>query len=83
MYVCIVFSMARSRTCLLRTCLLTLTSRRTAHFVWAGVALTNATDSSIAHIPRKKRKQIIEKAGMGERTRQNELKKARLEVRII
>ena len=64
MYICryIVLSMVRSRTRLR----ITLTARRTGHFTWAGVALTNTVDSSIAHTPWKKRKQIKEKAGMGE-----------------
>ena len=71
-----------------RACLrITLTARRTAHFKRARVALTNASDSSIAHIPRKKRKQIKEKAGMGERSQREwveiQKKRARLEVRII
>ena len=44
LYVCIAFSMVRSHARLQ----ITLTERRTAHFTWAGVALTNAADSSIA-----------------------------------
>ena len=46
---------------------------------------TNATDSIIVHLPKKKRKQIKEKVGMVERS-QTELQKkeeVRLEVRII
>ena len=63
MYVCIVFSMVNSCARLP----ITLTAQRIAHFMWAGVALTNAWDSSMAHTPRKKRKQIKEMAGLGER----------------
>ena len=46
--------------------------RWTAHFMWAGVALTNASNSSIAHTPWKKRKQIKEKAQTGKRRRERE-----------
>ena len=74
MYVCIVFSMVRSHARLR----ITLTVQRTAHFTQAGVAPTNAADSSIAHTLWKKRKQIKEKVGTGERSQT-----ARLEVRII
>ena len=47
---------------------ITLTVQQTAHFTRAGVALTNAVDSSIAHTPWKKRKEIKEEAEMGERS---------------
>ena len=60
-----------------------LTTQRTAYFTWAGVALTNSVNSSIAHTPLKKRKQIEEKAGREGEARQNESEQARLEVRII
>ena len=40
--------------------------------------LTNATDSNIAHIPCKKRKQIIEKARTGERSQHNESEKSKV-----
>ena len=43
MYICIVFSMVHSHMRLR----ITLTARRTAHFMQAGVALTNAADRSI------------------------------------
>ena len=46
-------------------CLLDSTTNDT--FTLAEVALTNAEDSSIAHTLWKKRKQIKEKAGTGER----------------
>ena len=39
---------------------ITLTVQQTEHFMRAGVALPNAADSSIAHTPLKKRKQINE-----------------------
>ena len=83
MYVCIYsFLLVRSRARLR----LTLTARRTAHFMWAGVALTNATECSIAHTPYKKRKQIKIRQEWEREARQNELeilKIAMLEVRII
>ena len=63
MYICIVFSMVHSCARLP----ITLTAQRIAHFMWAGVALTNAWDSSMAHTPQKKRKQIKEMVGLGER----------------
>ena len=50
MYACIVFSIVHSRAHLRKT----LTVRQTAYFMWVGVALTNAADSSIAHTPWKK-----------------------------
>ena len=66
---------------------ITLTARRTGHFTQAGVALTNTAESIIAHThthtPWKKRKQIKEKAGTGERSKTERVEKARLEVRII
>ena len=43
----------------------------TFHTGWR-VDLTNTADSSIAHTPWKKRKQIKEKAGTGGEARQNE-----------
>ena len=81
-YVCVyvymyIFSMVRSRT----RQPITLTVRLTAHFPWAGVALTNTWDSSIAHIPWKKLKRRREHE---REFRQNELeiKKARLELKL-
>ena len=66
-YLCIFFSMVRSRAYLR----IALTARQTADFTWAGVALTNAADSSITHTQWKKRKQIRE-GGNGREARQNE-----------
>ena len=65
MYACIVFSMVRSHVHLR----ITLTQRATnSTFHAGGVAATNAMDSTIAHTPWKKRKQIKEKAQMAERS---------------
>ena len=61
-----------------------LPARQTAHFMWAGVALTCAADSySIVYTLWKKRKQIREKAGREKEARENELELQKLEVRII
>ena len=49
---------------------ITLTARRTAHFTWAGVALTNATDSSIPH---RKGNKLKRKREREREARQNEL----------
>ena len=72
------FFMVRSRVRLR----ITLTVQPTEHFMWAGVALTNAADSSIAHTPLKK----MSSRDREREARQNESeiqKKAMLEVRII
>ena len=62
---CVVFSMVHSRARLR----IPLTARQTAYFSQVAVAMTNATDSSIAHTPQKEKKK--------------KKKEARLEVRII
>ena len=64
---------------------ITLTARRTGHFMWAGVALTNTADSSIVHT-HLGRKTNEREGGIGREKpdRMSRIyKKARLEVRII
>ena len=88
-YVCIVFSMVRSRAHLR----ITLTARRTANFTQAGVALTNAADSSIAPLdilPAVEEKETNQREGGSRREKPDRMsqkykkkKKKRLEVRII
>ena len=64
MNVCKVFSMVRSRTHLR----ITLIELDELHISHGRSSPTSDTDSNIAHTPRKKRKQIIEKAVTGERS---------------
>ena len=70
MYVFIFFSMVCSHARLR----ITLIIRRTGYFTLAGVALTNATDISTAHTL-ENRKQFKEKAGTGERSKTEIVKK--------
>ena len=64
MYVCIIFSMVRSHVHLR----ITMTARRSLHFTWVGVALTNAANV-VLHTHRK---QIKEKVERKREARQNE-----------
>ena len=62
------FSMVHSRARLR----IALTAQRSAHFTWVGVALTNTTDSSIAHTLWKKRNKLKRRWERGREARQNE-----------
>ena len=68
MYACIVFflkNLVRLR--------ITLTAQRTAHFMWVGVARTNAADSSIAHTQHGRKGNTLKRRPEQEReARQNE-----------